>query len=494
MALTDAQWADAVALAVSRFHAGITTEAQMSAEIKAATEGWPTRTLSNAALAIKISRSLANLTGLIESVGPPDPDAGTIGAMAFDNIALSFYGPKTEAGWGPERPIDAGPPGPAIEMRVSGGFIQWRVVGEPDWINLISVADLTGSPGEEVSLQVTATHIQWRLGTGPWQDLIAISALKGADGREVQMQASATHIQWRYAGESAWTDIIALSDLTGATGNAAWTPVIATVVDGERRVQQIVDWTGGGGTKPATGKYIGPMGLVDTPAEATDVRGAGGSGSGDVMGPGASIDGGLVAFDGSTGIKIKAGPGIGVTNAGDLLRRSDGDARYRAAGAVPQSDVTGLTAALGDKADLVGGKVPAAQLATATVAQVRAGKASGVVIEPDEAAGAMAFTALTDAATVAIDLDTGPNFTLTTTAVVGAGRTIGAPSNGNVGQYYTIRFTAHAGATVAWNTAFKWPGGTAQAITNTAGAITEVAFKMISASRFDVVGFVKDIR
>src|SRR5690606_13335364 len=101
---------------------------------------------------------------------------------------------------------------------------------------------------------------------------------------------------------------------------------------------------------------------------------------------------------------------------------------------------------------------------------------------------------LTDAATVAVNLDAGPNFTLTTTAGVGVGRTIGAPTNGNVGQYYTIRITAHAGATVAWNTAFKWPGGKVEAIANTAGAITDVAFKMISAARFDVVGFVKDIR
>lgn len=166
------------------------------------------------------------------------------------------------------------------------------------------------------------------------------------------------------------------------------------------------------------------------------------------------------------------------------------------ADALADSDdaLAALVLAIGAKADLVDGKVPAAQLATATTAQVRAGKTSGVVIEPDEAAGAMALVPLTDAATVVIDLDTGPNFTLTTTAGVGVGRTIGLPTNGNVGQYYTVRFTAHAGATVAWNTAFKWPGGTAQAITNTAGAITEVAFKMISASRFDVVGFVKDIR
>jgi len=41
-----------------------------------------------------------------------------------------------------------------------------------------------GADGEEISLQVTATHIQWKLGDGAWQDLIALDELKGADGND----------------------------------------------------------------------------------------------------------------------------------------------------------------------------------------------------------------------------------------------------------------------------------------------------------------------
>jgi hypothetical protein len=132
----------------------------------------------------------------------------------------------------------------------------------------------------------------------------------------------------------------------------------------------------------------------------------------------------------------------------------------------------------------------------ATVAQVRAGKVSGVAVPPAAAAGAMALTALTDAATVTIDLDTGPNFTLLSTAGVGVGRTIGVPTNGNPGQFYTLQITADAiGRTVAWNTAFKWPKGAAKAIASAAAnAVTLVSFRMISTSVFQVVGFVEDIK
>lgn len=60
----------------------------------------------------------------------------------------------------------------------------------------------------------------------------------------------------------------------GATGDKGWSPVLATVTDGQRRVLQISDWTGGQGTKPATGSYIGPTGLVPDAASAVDIRGA----------------------------------------------------------------------------------------------------------------------------------------------------------------------------------------------------------------------------
>lgn len=60
---------------------------------------------------------------------------------------------------------------------------------------------------------------------------------------------------------------------TGLTGDDGWSPILAIVTDGLRRVLQIADWTGGEGTKPATGSYIGPTGLVPDAASAVDIRG-----------------------------------------------------------------------------------------------------------------------------------------------------------------------------------------------------------------------------
>lgn len=65
-------------------------------------------------------------------------------------------------------------------------------------------------------------------------------------------------------------------DLRGVAGVRGWSPVLAVVEDGARRVQQVVDWTGGAGTKPAALGYIGSTGMVETAAEAVDVRGAAG--------------------------------------------------------------------------------------------------------------------------------------------------------------------------------------------------------------------------
>lgn len=66
-------------------------------------------------------------------------------------------------------------------------------------------------------------------------------------------------------------------------GADSWTPVIAAQNDGERRVQRVVDWAGGSGTKPAVGMFLGSGGFVATAAEATNVRGAAGMGSGDML-------------------------------------------------------------------------------------------------------------------------------------------------------------------------------------------------------------------
>lgn len=68
-----------------------------------------------------------------------------------------------------------------------------------------------------------------------------------------------------------------------------WSPELAVVSDGERRVHQIVDWVGGEGTPPSSvNQFIGPTGIVGSAAAAVDIRGAaGGDGDdGDPGGPG----------------------------------------------------------------------------------------------------------------------------------------------------------------------------------------------------------------
>ena len=66
-----------------------------------------------------------------------------------------------------------------------------------------------------------------------------------------------------------------VSDLitTALSGVSGWSPVIAVASDGERRVLQVTDWTGGTGAKPDTG-YIGASGIISGIADATDIRGA----------------------------------------------------------------------------------------------------------------------------------------------------------------------------------------------------------------------------
>lgn len=120
-------------------------------------------------------------------------------------------------------------------------------------------------------------------GVAPWG---APSIFGGVDGREVQFDVSATHIRWRYVGDASWTNLIALSALRGQDGDPGangWTPVLAVVVDGDRRVHRVVDWTGGAGTKPATGSYVGPLGLVAAIGDATNIRGPAGAGTGDMQ-------------------------------------------------------------------------------------------------------------------------------------------------------------------------------------------------------------------
>ena len=431
----------------------------------------------------------------------------SVSAGAFVNMG-PFRGPQGHAGVISGATISMLAPGAAPTVTL-GGTPSDRTVtfGFP------AAADgVTPDVSFEVVMVahgLAATVVQSGTAEAPHLIFNIPSPLPGVDGKNIEIQKSATHVQWRRVGDVAWVDLIALTDLMvkGDKGDAFQFDAKPATLAG----RAAYDAEAEGFTV-----LVMDTGMVFARVSATPGVWSDGFPFGQTQN---AILEALSALNATEGVLVQTGPttfakrAIGGASDDDLLSRSAADGRYRLKGeAVALADVTGLAAALDDKANaaamlaLLAQKADKADTYTkgqvdavttrATAAQVRAGKASGVLIEPDEAAAAMAFTALTDAATVAIDLDTGPNFTLTTTAGVGVGRTIGLPTNGNPGQFYTLQITADAiGRTVAWNTAFKWPGGTAQAIASAAAnAITLVSFRMVGASVFQVVGFVKDIR
>lgn len=157
-----------------------------------------------------------------------------------------------------------------------------------------------------------------------------------------------------------------------------------------------------------------------------------------------------------------------------LLEKADA-AAVKTALAIAIADVSGLATALAAKADLVGGKVPSAQLpdpptvpVKASGAELRTATNDDKFLTPKSVADAAALVALTDAATVAVDLAAGTNFVVT----LAGNRTLGAPSNAKPGMSGTIliKQDATGSRTLAYNTAWK-PFGSTPSLTTTANAV-----------------------
>lgn len=178
---------------------------------------------------------------------------------------------------------------------------------------------------------------------------------------------------------------------TGAAGLNGWTPVSAVVTDGARRVYQVVDWTGGTGTKPATGLYVGAAGWVTLIADAVDVRGpagatgaAGAAGAQGPQGPQgpAGADGAPgtgVAWHGawSSGASYAALDGVQHNGSSWIANTSNTNAAPGVSGAwdlwVAKGD-TGSAGAQGPKGD-TGSTGPTGTAATIAVGTVTTGAA-----------------------------------------------------------------------------------------------------------------------
>ena len=92
-----------------------------------------------------------------------------------------------------------GTDGKSVEIQNSGTYIQWRFVGDTNWINIVALADLKGEDGTDGTNETNGND--------------------GEDGKSVELQVSATHIQWRLVGNVDWINLIALSELKGDKGD-----------------------------------------------------------------------------------------------------------------------------------------------------------------------------------------------------------------------------------------------------------------------------------
>ena len=121
------------------------------------------------------------------------------------------------------------------------------------------------------------------------------------------------------------------------------------------------------------------------------------------------------------------------------------------------------------------GKVPAGQLpdppavpTKASGAELRTATDDAKFLTPKSVADAAALVALVDAATIAVDLAAGMNFTVT----LAGNRTLGAPSGVKPGMSGTIliKQDATGSRTLAYNTAWK-PFGSTPALSTAASAV-----------------------
>lgn len=151
-------------------------------------------------------------------------------------------------------------------------------------------------------------------------------------------EAGAWSLQLNIRGSQGAQGIQGIPGNPGTNGTDGWSPLLAVVADGARSVLQVADWSGGTGTKPDTGDYIGATGLVSDIASAINIRGAigpeGPAGADGADGaPGAD---GADGADGQTGSIWYTGTGapsdlIG-TDLDLYLNLSNGDVYEKASG------------------------------------------------------------------------------------------------------------------------------------------------------------------
>lgn len=147
-------------------------------------------------------------------------------------------------------------------------------------------------------------------------------------------------------------------------------------------------------------------------------------------------------------------------------------------------DLSAFGRTLGGVADAAAGRTAleigtAGTLDVATAAQWRNNTADKI-LDTDGVWASADYVALTDAATVAVDMSAGFNFSLT----IGGNRTLGAPSNTKNGQTGAIVITQDGtgSRTLGYHANWKFAGGSDPTLSTPAGSVDILFYQVISST------------
>jgi hypothetical protein len=229
---------------------------------------------------------------------------------------------------------------------------------------------------------------------------------------------------------------------------------------------------------------------------------------GSLAGPGVSVDSEVAIYNGTSGATLKRASGTGYAKltAGVLSAQAvpipiadGGTNSITAAGAFTNlkqaaSDTATGVVELATDAETQTGTDTARAITPAnltakeaTAANYRANTADRI-LTTDIVWSAAGLVTLTDAATVAVDMSTGINFTLT----LGGNRALGAPSNTKVGQTGTIiiKQDGTGSRTLSFNAVYKFAGGTDPTL-STAASSTDILTYFVESSTIIHCSFLK---
>lgn len=132
-----------------------------------------------------------------------------------------------------------------------------------------------------------------------------------------------------------------------------------------------------------------------------------------------------------------------------------------------------------------------ATAALATAAQFRSNTAD-LLLVTDRVWASASEVALTDAATIAVDMSLGFRFGVT----IAGNRTLGNPTNPKVGQTGSIRVTQDGtgGRTLAFGSNWKFTNGTAATIDTVANRDNLISYEVVSSTFIAVYGVLQGVR